>query len=223
MNRKTTCIKLKVIAINFLHPVIETGMIISIHRKFLLKMIETKENVLKKYDEMLSRFKSSVLSGFLSTILTFIINNFITTAKRVVIIIRETVYSLVRAGKIMVSDEYQTYEEKVDAATDLILKSLTICLTTLIALTIQESLTGIPYGDCFSQAVASILVGLTVAMVTYYFESINAELIETTAAVAETAGTLVETIYNVQENKRERDENIKRLNKSTESLLGNIK
>ncbi len=191
--------------------------------EFKNALLETKDNVIKKYDEMLSRFKSSALSGFLSTILTFIINNFITTAKRVVIIIRETVYSLVRAGKIMVGDEYHTHEEKVDAATDLILNSLTVCLTTLIALSIQEALTGVPYGDCFSQAVASILVGLTVAMVTYYFESINADLIETTAAVATTAGTTIEAITSVQKIKSERDKNIKRLNKSTESLLGNIK
>ncbi len=186
-------------------------------------LLKTKENVIKKYDEMLSRFKSSVLSGFLSTILTFIINNFITTAKRVVIIIRETVYSLVRAGKIMVGDEYHTHEEKVNAATDLILKSLTVCLTTLIALSIQEALTGVPYGDCFSQAVASIVVGLTVAMVTYYFESINADLIETTVAVATTAGTTIEAIRTVKMIDEERDKNIKRLDENTKGLSEIIK
>ena len=191
--------------------------------EFKKALLETKENVIKKYDEMLSRFKSSVLSGFLSTILTFIINNFITTAKRVVIIIRETVYSLVRAGKIMVGDEYHTHEEKVNAATDLILKSLTVCLTTLIALSIQEALTGVPYGDCFSQAVASIVVGLTVAMVTYYFESINADLIETTVAVATTAGTTVEAIRTVKMIDEERDKNIKRLDENTKGLSEIIK
>ena len=188
-----------------------------------IALLKTRDGVMEKYNEMLSRFKSSALSGFLSTVLTFIINNFITTAKRVVIIIRETIYSLVRAGKIMASDEYKTHEEKVNAATDLVLNSLTVCLTTLIALSVQEALAGVPYGDCFSQAVAAILVGLAVAMVTYYFESINAELIQATAAVATTAGDTMEAIVSVQEIKKARDESIAKLNKSTETLLGSIK
>ena len=133
------------------------------------------------------------------------------------------VLSLVEAGRILLSDNYETQEEKVSAATNIVLNSMTICLTTLIAVSVQKALIGIPYNDCFSQAIAAILVGLTVTIATYYFEKINSELLATTASVATTAGKTVEVINTVQNIQKEREQSIKRLNDSTKSLLDDIK
>ena len=191
--------------------------------EFKVALLETRAGVLNKYKEIISKFKDSVLSGFLSTVLTFIINNFITTAKQIVTIVREMVLSLVEAGKILLSGNYETQDEKVSAATDKVLNSMTICLTTLIAVSVQKALIGIPYNDCFSQAIAAILVGLTVTIATCYFEKMNSEILATTASVATTAGKTIEVINTVQNIQKEREQNIQRLNNSTKSLLDDIK
>lgn len=175
-----------------------------------------KERVLAKYDELISVFFTGLGSGFLSNLLVFLINTFITTARKVVIIVRESVYALIRTGQILCSD--MSEEEKRKAASDVLISSMTICLTALLAESLKKYLKAIPYADEISQAISAILVGVSIVLVSYYFLSLQAELTAATAAVALTADATVQAIDTAQEQTRNRVERRKRLDDSTRSI-----
>ena len=193
--------------------------------EFKTALLETADNLLKKYKEIITKVLTSAGSGFLSNFLTFIINHFITTWKEVVTLLREGVYTLIHAAKILRSDEYETKKEKIDAVTNLILNAVTIYISSLIALSIQNQLVGVPFSDSFSQAIAAIVVGLTATMIMYYFEFINNDILATTASVANTAINTVDVIKQVKEYEHHSEERIKKLNESmkrTENIINSI-
>ncbi len=193
--------------------------------EFKTALMETANNLLNKYKEIITKVLTSAGSGFLSNFLTFIINNFITTYKKAVSLLREGIYTLIHAVRIIQSDEYETKKDKIDAVTDLILNAVTIYISSLIALSIQNQLVGVPFGDSFSQAIAVIVVGLTATMIMYYYESVNNDMIATTASVANAAINTVDVIKQVKEYEHHSEERIKRINedmKRTENIINSI-
>lgn len=193
--------------------------------EFKTALLETADNLLKKYKEIIKNVLTSVGSGFLSNFLTFIINCFVTTWEKAVTLIREGVYTLIHAVKILRSDEYETKTERINAVTNLILNTITIYISSLIALSIQNQLVGVPFSDSFSQAIAAIVVGLTATMIMYYFESINNELVAATASVAVTAAKTGDVIKQGIVFERCSEDRIKKYNenkKTMENILKSI-
>jgi len=162
-------------------------------------LFNIKDRVLERRKDLLHGFLSGASSGFITNFLVFVINNFITTAKNAVVIIRESVYALIRAGRIMTSGDFKTQSERIDACAELLISSTTICLTALLADAISKYLSGVPCGAEMSQALSGILVGVTIVFITYYFQTIQAELIAATAAVGSSAAVLIETADVVEQ------------------------
>ena len=69
---------------------------------FVARAKRVGERVLTSWRDIVDRFKQGALAGFLSTLLTTIINSVVTTGKRLVRIIREGLLSLYRGVKMLV-------------------------------------------------------------------------------------------------------------------------
>ncbi|WHH60968.1 hypothetical protein [Petroclostridium sp. X23] len=181
----------------------------------------TKDTVLEKYQGLINIFFTGMCSGFCSNILTFIINSFVTTGKNLVRILRESIYSIIRAGKIMNSNEYETQEEKINAVTNIILSSAGICLTVLLGEAIKRYIATIPYSEEISQAISGIVIGVGCIMIVYYFEAISQEVLAATAATARAEMTLVETaekVQKLQDKSKLRQSQLKTVNKKLKNL-----
>lgn len=156
-------------------------------------LINVKDRVMNKYKDLTEMFLTGLGSGFCTNLLTFLINNFITTAKNAVMIIRESVYALVRAGRILVDPSIDNHDEKVNKATDIIVSAVGICLTILLGEALHQYMRGIPFSNEISQATSGIIIGVGSIMIVYYFEVMQAEVLAATAATAKAELCLVET------------------------------
>ena len=183
-----------------------------------IALINIKDRLLEKYKDIISTFFSGLGSGFLSNLLVFAINNFITTARHIVAIIREAVYALIRTGKILCSNAYPTSEAKAQAAADVLISSTTICLTVLLGDAMRKYLSAVPYNEEISQALSAILVGVSIVLISNYFQSMQAELAATTAAVAQTALTTTDTIETVQQFAKKSEKRIQQIKSQTQKM-----
>lgn len=146
-------------------------------RSFILYIIEGLKNIRYKIQNYLKKIGNSALeggiSGIISTIVTFVINSFITTVKRVVTIIREAALSLGRAVKVL-CDNSMPMEERMQAAGKIVFAGISTCIGIFLTEVISKFLsTNLPILGSLSDDVAnvlvSIVVGLVGILVTYLF------------------------------------------------------
>lgn len=181
-------------------------------------LTRVKDNLLERYRELLAAFGTGFVSGFLSNLLVFAINTLLTTAKHAVMIIRETVYALIRVTNILCSDRYPNHQAKVDAAADVLISSLSIVLTCLLGEAIQKYIAAVPYSEEISYALSAILVGTSSILICYYFQSMQAEIAAATAAVAHAALTTTQVAATVRQLDERGKKRIEELDKSTDRL-----
>ncbi|MCY4347201.1 MAG: hypothetical protein OXC17_10445 [Aestuariivita sp.] len=80
-----------------------------------------KDRLVDKWQNVLSAFAAGSLSGFLSSLVTTLINAFVTTSKRIVRMIREGFFSFLKAIKTaLFPPEGQSYAESFHAASKLL-------------------------------------------------------------------------------------------------------
>lgn len=146
-------------------------------RSFILYIIEGLKNIRCKIQSHIKEIGDSALeggiSGIISTIVTFIINSFITTVKRVVTIIREATLSLGRAVKVL-CDNSMPMEERMQAAGKIVFAGISTCIGIFLTEAISKFLsTNLPMLGSLSDDVAnvfvSIVVGLAGILITYLF------------------------------------------------------
>lgn len=181
-------------------------------------LVKTKDRVLAKHKEVIDVFLSGVGSGFLSNLIVFIINNIITTSGHMVTIIRELVYAMIRTGKILCSNQYSSAEEKHQAAAKVLTYSTSICLTVLLGEAIRQQLPWSPYREEISQALSAIVAGVSIVMISYYYQSMQAEVLATTAAVTQTAIYTAEVFDAVSEEGANRESRKEALASSTQRM-----
>jgi len=152
------------------------GLIVGF-RSFIIFIIEGLKNIRYKIEDNLKKIGNSALeggiSGIISTIVTFLINSFITTIKRVVTIIREATLSLSRAIKVL-CDRSVPMEERRQAAGKIILSGITACIGIFLTEAISKFISvNLPMLSSISDNVAnvlmSIIVGLIGILVAYLF------------------------------------------------------
>lgn len=147
--------------------------------RFFIVLKERLKNIAlkiqSKWKDVAIAFKDSFLSGFISNLVTTAINMFVTTGKRVVRIIREGIYSLFRAVKMLIfPPENMTYEEAMHEAKKVIASGLIISLGVLAEQYIDTLITttGIlkPYSDILTTIFIGAITGLAVTMTVYYID-----------------------------------------------------
>ena len=128
-----------------------------------------------KWKDVAIAFKDGFLSGFISNLVTTAINMFVTTGKRVVRIIREGIYSLFKAVKMLIfPPENMTYEEAMHEAKKVIASGLIITLGVIAEQYIDSLIKGSvilePLSDILTTIFVGAITGLAVTMTVYYID-----------------------------------------------------
>jgi hypothetical protein len=138
-----------------------------------LKTIAKKLKV--KWKEVAIVFKDGFISGFISNLVTTVINAFVTTGKRIVRIIREGIFSLFKAIKIILfPPENLTYEEAMHEAKKLIATGLIVSLGVIIEeyvdVFIKSTTILAPFAGTLSAIFVGAITGLAITMTVYYMD-----------------------------------------------------
>lgn len=113
------------------------------------------------------------LSGFVSNLVTFLLNNFVSTAKRFVTAIRESLSDLVKALKMIL---FPPKEMAKDAALQKGMTMLAAVAVGVVALLMQESVNSFllsipplaPFAEVVSSGLIAIVSGLLTAFIGYH-------------------------------------------------------
>ena len=138
-----------------------------------LATIATK--VKNKWKDAAVAFKDGFISGFISNLATTVINMFVTTGKRVVRIIREGLFSLFRAIKLLIfPPENMSYEDAMHEAKKLIATGLIVSMGVIAEEWIDALIKGTailePFSDILTGVFVGAITGLSITMVVYYID-----------------------------------------------------
>lgn len=141
-------------------------------RAFLVYVIEGFKQIRFKIQSLLKQLSRAALeggvSGIVSTVITFLINTFVTTVKRIVAIIREIVNVLARTVATLM-DKSKNKEERLNAAYQLLSHGIMTVLGMLMLETVISALktTGVPFADEVGNVLVAIIVGLIGVLAVY--------------------------------------------------------
>ena len=133
------------------------------------------KRVQDKWKDAAIAFKDGFISGFISNLVTTVINMFVTTGKRVVRIIREGLFSLFKAVKLLTfPPENMSYEDAMHEAKKLIASGLIISLGVIAEEYIDKLIRGTavlePFADILTMVFVGAITGLSITMVVYYID-----------------------------------------------------
>lgn len=133
------------------------------------------KRIKEKWKDVAIAFKDGFLSGFISNLVTTAINMFTTTKEKIVRIIREGIFSLFKAVKILIfPPDNLTYEEAMHEAKKLIATGLIVGLGVIVETLVSEFIkaTAIlaPFADPLTAIFVGAITGLAVTMIVYYLD-----------------------------------------------------
>jgi len=121
------------------------------------------KSVIKKIPDAVSQLFEGGVSGFMSNLLTFVLNSFLSTAKRFVRAIREGFLSLYKAFKlIFFTPEHMTKQQGLQEG----LKVLTVVVVTTLGILLEETVAAFMVTVPFLKPVADILTPVLIGIVT---------------------------------------------------------
>jgi len=128
-------------------------------------------NVLRKWKEVIESFKDGALSGFLSNMVTTLINMFIKTGKRTVRMIREGIYSLFKAIKLLIHPPKDiTLSEAAHEASKLLAVGITvtagIALEEAVDQFIGKWTSLFPPLNTIASGLSTVIVGIVTGLAT---------------------------------------------------------
>ncbi|SDR91441.1 hypothetical protein [Pseudomonas oryzae] len=133
------------------------------------------QSVVKKIPDAVGQMFQGGVSGFMSNLLTFLINNFLSTAKRFVTVIREGLLGLFRAFKmIFFPPKHMTGDQALQEG----LKILTTVVVTSVGLLLNETVATFmatvpflkPFADLITPVLIGIMTGLLSAFLAYQID-----------------------------------------------------
>jgi len=138
-----------------------------------LTTIATK--VKNKWKDAAVAFKDGFISGFISNLATTVINMFVTTGKRVVRIIREGLFSLFRAIKLLIFPPADmSYEDAMHEAKKLIATGLIVSMGVIAEEWVDALIKGTtilePFADILTAVFVGAITGLSITMVVYHID-----------------------------------------------------
>lgn len=137
------------------------------------RLRHTGERVLSKWKSIINAFKDGAISGFLSNLVTVVINMFMTTAKNAVRVIREGFMSLVQGVKFaLFPPDGFTREEAFHEAGKLVIGGVAVGLGIMAEEGVTKGIALIPViGPMikpFADTIAPVLVGIAVGLGTSF-------------------------------------------------------
>lgn len=128
-----------------------------------LRIISSK--ILDKWENIVSAFGEGFVSGFFSNLITFIINSFKTTGKRMVKVIREGFYSFIKAIKVLLNPP-EGFSNRQAAHESL--KLLSAGIVTSFGLILEEGLekflNSMPIIGLIANIITPVIMGIMVGL-----------------------------------------------------------
>ena len=125
------------------------------------RMEAMAETIKQKWADFLAEGAAAGFAGLLSSLITLLINSFITTAERVVTIIREATLAVVKSIKLIVSPpEGATGGEIAAEVMKLLAGGLVTAATLLLQEAVAKAIESVPLFAPFAQDIAMVLVGV---------------------------------------------------------------
>ena len=125
------------------------------------RLLALADRIKAKWTEYLAEGVTAGLAGLMSSLVTLLINSFLTTAKRVITIIRECTLAVVRSVKLIVAPPPEMSGQEIAIE---VLKLLSGGIVTAATLLLQESVTkaleSVPLFAPFAQDIATVLVAI---------------------------------------------------------------
>lgn len=131
-----------------------------------------------KWKDMIEGFSGGFISGFISNLVTTLVNVFITTSKRFVRMIREGVFSLLKALKlILLPPPNMTFLESMHEATKLFAAGGIIIAGVALEEVVEKFVLSVPALAPIATLVTSVLVGsltaISMALISYLIDKID--------------------------------------------------
>ncbi|XOB92499.1 lactate permease [Pseudomonadota bacterium 24LQ007] len=128
-----------------------------------------------KWKDMIEGFSGGFISGFISNLVTTLVNVFITTSKRFVRMIREGVFSLLKALKlILFPPSNMTFLESMHEATKLFAAGGIVIAGVALEEVIEKFVLSVPALAPIATLVTSVLVGsltaISMALISYLID-----------------------------------------------------
>lgn len=128
-----------------------------------LKRVGTR--VLGKWKEAVTAFREGAISGFLSNLVTVVVNTFFTTAKNVVRMIREGFMSLVRGVRLILNAPAgMTKSEAYHEAGKILAAGVAVGVGIAAEEFVQKAVISVPVIGAFAGTIAPVLVGIGVGL-----------------------------------------------------------
>lgn len=138
------------------------------------RLLRIGNRILLKWKDVVKAFGEGFFSGFLSNIVTVVINMFVTTGKRVVRIIREGLYSLLKALKLLFfPPENLNFREAAHEATKLIVAGLAITGGIILEEYLEVLTNTIPFADTISMVLVGITTGLSTSLLVFLLDKLD--------------------------------------------------
>lgn len=141
------------------------------------------ERISARWKDALIAFKDGAISGFLSNLVTMLINMLVTTGKRIVRVIREGFMSIMNALKmVLFPPEGMTYAEAGDAALKLLATGITVSLGILAEEVVEKSVSAFftanipplaPYAGMVSTVFVGAMTGIASALLVYALDKLD--------------------------------------------------
>ncbi|BBN60630.1 hypothetical protein [Hydrogenovibrio marinus] len=136
------------------------------------------KNVLSKWKDVLHAFKDGAISGFISNIVTTLINVFATTAKRTVRMIREGVFSLYRALKMLAfPPEGMSFEAVAHETMKLLFAGGIVIGGVLLEEIIEKAILAIPLLVPIAGMLTALVVGsltaISMSLMAYIWDKLD--------------------------------------------------
>ncbi|MBS9783261.1 MAG: hypothetical protein KGV46_01760 [Pasteurella sp.] len=128
-----------------------------------------------KWKDVIIAAKDGFISGFISNLVTVVINAFVTTGTRIVRIIREGIFSLFKAVKVLLfPPEGMSFEDRMHEAKKLIATGLIVSVGVIVEEYIDKLIRGTvilePFTDILTTVLIGSITGLSITIVVYYLD-----------------------------------------------------
>lgn len=186
-----------------------------LYKEIKIRLKRIGHNLASKWKGVIQGFSDGFISGFISNLITVIVNMFVTTAKRLVRMIREGVFSLLKALKlILFPPANMSYQEVMHEAMKLIAAGGIVIAGVALEEVVKNMVSSIPFLAPFAPVVTAVIVGsltaIAMALVTYLIDKMD---IFSVIKIEETKYVLVSLEGDIQET-------LKRCENVTEEIVG---
>lgn len=140
------------------------------------QFLESSKRIMSDWDRILKQSFDVAASGFVSNIVTTIINIFATTMKKWVRVIREGSASIIKAFKLILTKSSDlTREERYHEASKIVITTISVSVGVVIDEALEKYFLthSIPFSDLISSLISGIVTGVSSTMLVYGFDQLD--------------------------------------------------